>query len=317
MGESQSISKLPEDATAYRRTFTSFPSGRSAFKAILQDLDWPQGRVLLLPAYIGWSSREGSGVFDPVSETKTPFVFYKMTDTLIVDEHDLAQRLKEHPGAVVLLIHYFGRVDPNYAAIVKLVQQFGGELIEDQAHAMLTDLVGGQSGRNGLHSFYSFHKILPVQGGGARVFNGMGPGETALLPQLQSWDLHAIAQARVRNFSAIAQLLAPHRDLAEPIWPRLSEGEVPQTFPLKLITQDGDRALRDLVYDRMNKLGFGVVSLYHTMISELSPSQYPDSFTLANCILNLPVHQDIQPGDLAPMVEALVFELRSLGKNRG
>ena len=310
------IAKLAEDKAIYRRTISPFPSGRSAFKAILQDLDWEEGRILLLPAYIGWSSREGSGVFDPVRESGIPFKFYKITANLNVDVEDLQLRMKEHPGAVVLVIHYFGRVDPNYNSIINLVREGNGELIEDQAHAMLTDIVGGVSGRAAGHAFFSFHKLLPVSGGGARIFNGPAPTDApALLPELQTWDLHGIAQARRKNFTILHELLAPHRSIIEPLWPHLADGEVPQTYPVRLISPENSRILRDRVYERMNNLGFGVVSLYHTMISELKPDNYPDSFSLANSILNLPVHQDLKPESLAPMASALVSHSGTLGSH--
>jgi len=312
MNVTVSIPKLAGNANAFRRTFTPFPNGRTAFKAILEDLNWAGERALLLPAYIGWSSREGSGVFDPVRATGIPFSFYKMTSNLNLDMDDLARQLKEYPKAVVLLIHYFGRIDPNYSTIIDWVQKAGGELIEDQAHALLTDLAGGRSGRGGRHGFFSFHKLLPVNGGGARILNGPAPtNESSLLRELQCWDLQAIAQARIRNFQVLQELMIPHRDIIEPLWPQLAAGEAPQTFPIKLTPGSG-RSFRDQVYEHMNQLGFGVVSLYHTMIPELDPTQFPESFVVADSILNLPVHQDIHSSCLPAMVEALATQVRRL-----
>jgi dTDP-4-amino-4,6-dideoxygalactose transaminase len=257
-------------------------------------------------------------VFDPVRETAIPYRFYRTTPALAVDVDHFADQVEAHPGAAVLLIHYFGRVDPSYRVLIDLVQASGGELIEDEAHAALTDLAGGHSGRGGKHAFLSWHKFLPVAGGGARIINGPGlDRRPSLLPELQTWDFQGIARARIRNFEILADLLGPHQDLVQPLWSRLEPGEVPQTFPVLLHPADGTRTLRDQVYDRMNQLGFGVVSLYHTLISELEPTLFPASFFLADRILNLPVHQDVPPGRLPALVEALVAQIRCLGEARG
>lgn len=63
----------------------------------------------------------------------------------------------------------------------------------------------------------------------------------------------------------------------------------------------------------MNEAGFGVVSLYHTMIDAISDRDFPDSHRLARTIFNLPVHPDATPAALAAMVDRLgqALEVRS------
>lgn len=63
----------------------------------------------------------------------------------------------------------------------------------------------------------------------------------------------------------------------------------------------------------MNRAGFGVVSLYHTLIEPISESVYPESHRLSRKILNLPVHQDILPEDLDALIACLK---KSLSENR-
>ena len=61
----------------------------------------------------------------------------------------------------------------------------------------------------------------------------------------------------------------------------------------------------------MNAAGFGVVGLYHTLVSELGEAEFPDSHWIARRVLNLPVHQDATPGSLEAMVSELA---RALGE---
>jgi dTDP-4-amino-4,6-dideoxygalactose transaminase len=302
---------LAQDASRFRRHVRQFPNGRSAFKAILQGLDWSDGRTLLLPAYIGWSAREGSGVFDPVRELGIPFAFYKITRRLEVDLAELFRQLDCHPSAALVVIHYFGRVDPGYARIVARAKEAGAEIVEDEAHALLTDFVGGLSGRAGRHAFTSFHKLLPTSGGGAWLSSQPPAPELFTgAPILQTFDLNRIAAVRRRNFESLTLLLQPLSDLVEPIWPQLAPGEVPQTLPLILRRGATGRGYRDRVYAAMNERGFGVVSLYHTMIPELDEGAFPESVALSRTIMNLPIHQDLQAEHLEAMVEALAAVLR-------
>lgn len=55
----------------------------------------------------------------------------------------------------------------------------------------------------------------------------------------------------------------------------------------------------------MNADGYGVVSLYHTLIPEIPPKHFAESHALSNEILNLPVHQDLAPSQIPALVEAL------------
>jgi dTDP-4-amino-4,6-dideoxygalactose transaminase len=89
-----------------------------------------------------------------------------------------------------------------------------------------------------------------------------------------------------------------------PLSPELPLGVVPQSFPVVLC-----EASRDEVYQQMNDTGFGVVSLYHTLINAISPDAFPDSHWLARRILNLPVHQDATPEALEAMVTKLASVL--------
>jgi len=92
-------------------------------------------------------------------------------------------------------------------------------------------------------------------------------------------------------------------------------GIVPQTFPILL----DDNKLRDRLYFQMNKEGYGVVSLYHTLVDAIDES-FVVEHDISSKILNLPVHQDVVKKDLKHMVDKLLsiishFDVGKRNKN--
>lgn len=297
------IDKTATDPARHHRCTTTFATARAAFQAYLSDVEFGAGEVVLMPAYIGWSPREGSGVFDPITTLSLDVRFYAMTDRLHIDIDAYRAALARGKVRVVVLIHYFGYVDPSYRAAVELARAAGALILEDSAHAMLTDLIGGGCGRLGDASIYSLHKLLPTPSGGILVRNGMSDGqekESGAPFRLWDHDLLRIGERRRRNGRALTELLAPLAPRIEPLWPHLQPTEIPQTYPVLV-----HGVSRFALYTAMNEAGYGVVSLYHTMIQQLGRAEHPVSHWLADHILNLPVHQDVEPDQLAPMVETL------------
>ena len=309
------IPKQAEDAGRYLRGYFSFPSARSAFAAFLRACRLGPTDVVLLPAYIGWSPREGSGVFDPIAEGGFKYDFYRLDSRLHIDLEHLESMLRSNPVRLVLLIHYFGYVDPAYPEAVAMARSSGALVLEDEAHAMLTDLIGNACGRLGDACLFSLHKMLPVRTGGMLVTNpevrfevtaGELPQQDTVVPW--HYDLAAIASKRRENAQALDGLLRRLGDWVDPLRQQLGPGEVPQTYPL--LVRPG---CRDQIYFAMNSAGFGVVSLYHTMISFINPQRFSDAHQISQRILNLPVHQDVVPDQLEAMVRALKACVRSLG----
>jgi len=308
------IEKTARRGDHFRRPFLRFRNARAALGSYLAALRFePQDRVLL-PAYVGWSPREGSGVFDPIRTLGLGYAFYRLTPDLTADLDSLGEALQQQRVRAVVLIHYFGRMDPNTAAAAEMARNAGAVLIEDEAHAMYTDLVAGRVGRFGDVSIFSLHKMLPTSDGGLLLFN-RGPADavpldgTGQVAGMLPWDydLSAIAERRKDNARRLAQLLEPLHGTVDPLWAGWPSSDVPQTFPV-LVRE----VPRDALYFRMNEAGFGVVTLYHTLISELTPSDYPESHALSRRILNLPVHQDADPAQLRPMVVELERAVREL-----
>ena len=156
--------------------------------------------------------------------------------------------------------------------------------------------------------------MLPLDSGGLLVANDLRwhrpaargtPGRSPA-PRLLDFDLAEIARVRRENAAFLARRLVSLADALTPLRPETAPGVVPQTFPVLL-----RQAPRDETYTRLNAAGFGVVSLYHTLVSELGEADFPDSHWVARRVLNLPVHQDATPESM----EAMVAELaRALGK---
>lgn len=291
----------------YRRTTVPFPSARAAFRAFLERTCAAKKKRVLLPAYVGWSQREGSGVLDPVTELGLPVSFYRVDSSLRADLAHLEELLGRGDAGAVTLIHYFGYREPASAEVARLARAHGALVLEDEAHAMLTDLVGGACGRLGDACIYSLHKMLPLRTGGALVVNPRAPsvltGEpfapTAGVGSPWEFDLARLASVRRRNARTLERLLAPlagRVDLFRP-W---ADDEVPQTFPVLI-----RRAQRDRLYEQMNAAGFGVVTLYHTMVAAISREEFPVSHELARTILNLPVHHEADEEGLARLVAEL------------
>jgi dTDP-4-amino-4,6-dideoxygalactose transaminase len=192
-------------------------------------------------------------------------------------------------------------------------------VMEDEAHALFTDLVGGISGRLGDACIFSLHKMLPVDTGGMLM---VSPENEALLchgtdlvagiPLPWEHDLAAIAARRRDNARSLFRLLQPLGDVLSPLWGEPEEGEVPQTYPV-LLRNDS----RDRIYFSMNDSGYGVVSLYHTLIQPIGIGEFPVSHSLSRRILNLPVHQDATAEMLGAMVAQLARCLHGSSMHRG
>ena len=267
---------------------------------------------VLLPAFIGWSRREGSGVFDPVLEVDAQAGFYDLNADLTVNLADLEQRLASDLFRVLVVIHYFGRTEPQIAAIKALTNQYGVLLVEDLAHGFFSALGVGHAGTYGDVRLFSLHKMFPLQYGGlvsyanAALLNGQESTMPQLAASILSYDWKAIGNARRQNFLALTELLQSLPECGvtfELMWPHLDESDVPQTLPIRIVGSG-----RDAIYAAMNAAGFGMVSLYHTLIEAVT-GDFDGLTELSRHIINFPVHQDVPTSALGAMVNSFRQEL--------
>ena len=292
-------------ASRFHRPMFRFPSARSAFSAFLLATEIKAADLVLLPSYIGWSAREGSGVFDPVVEAGCRYSFYPLSERLIIDVTATKELIRMLKPRVFVLVHYFGFPDPNAPELAAYASSMGAMVLEDEAHAMLSDLVGGICGRSGTAAIFSLHKLLPVSDGGVLVLNHpdklkrssgweMGDG------LLSDYDLFGIALRRRQNADEMLDRIGAVRSWMQPLYGKIPSGVVPQTLPVVIRERN-----RDELYFKLNEAGYGVVSLYHTLISAVDKNQFQASHCLSRAIMNLPVHQDVELSAIRDFVEVL------------
>jgi dTDP-4-amino-4,6-dideoxygalactose transaminase len=296
------IKKKASNLTNFKREWIYTDSARQAWTQIIDKFKIlnPHGKILL-PSYIGWSPNEGSGILDSVLDSGLDYGFYELGLYLEININDLKEKVLSDKNQLVLIVNYFGFIDKNYEIITEWLKGNNIFFIEDCAHAWLTDLIGGLCGRKGSFAFYSLHKLLPVASGGIRVNNTVESSERNLKinPFFElSYDLIGIYNTRRNNYEYLCNLLI-NISQVEVIYKKLENGICPQSLPVIVLNSD-----REKLYFEMNKLGFGMVSLYHTMIDSLLTDTSPAASILSKKIINFPIHQDIDKEDLDKMVLA-------------
>lgn len=290
-----------------------YGSAREAFGDFLGNLNLRNGEGILLPAFIGWSPREGSGVFDPVEESKLPYGFYAPRPDLTVDLERLEDLLREGCWRVLVVIHYWGRVEPQLAEISALAERYGAILVEDLAHGFFS-AARGAGGQMGSINLYSLHKMFAMPDGGMIVYRDplliTHQKETRpdLARQILDYSWPLIGDIRRRNFFLLKDKLSklPERGTEfDFIWTELSPLEVPQSLPVIILNGH-----RDKIYTAMNLDGYGMTSLYHTLIEGIAHA-FPAMQALSQSITNFPVHQDCDQSAFDSMVESFRVALRS------
>lgn len=141
-----------------------FFSCRYAFAASLKVLNIMAGDKVLIPSYI-------CGVeIDPLLRNGIEPIFYRVKKNLQVDLDDLSLKSKIDGVRAIVVIHYLGFPQP-----LDLIQEICREnnllLIEDCAHALLSEGYGRPLGSFGDVSCFSLLKTLPVPNGGVLTLN--------------------------------------------------------------------------------------------------------------------------------------------------
>lgn len=296
------ITKQAENKRTFRRHWIKTESARDAWFQIIEEYKSRKlkGRILL-PAYIGYSVKEGSGIFDSVRNSGLAYNFYSLNKNLEIDVDDFKQKVLRDPEQLVLLVHYFGFMDSEYIKLTSWLEDIKVEFIEDCAHSWIGDLVGGVCGRKGKKAFYSLHKLLPIESGGVLVDNSVQNEVNDNSNPLVNlgYDLNGIYEIRRRNYYFLLNRLENVKGISL-IKQNLEPGICPQTFPIIIEGQT-----RNEIYNLMNEQGYGLVSLYHTMISELDNYDCPANKFTASHITNLPIHQDVSLEELEKMCQKL------------
>lgn len=307
------INKTATNANNLRISEYYYQSAREGFFDLVKNM-FDSGLIdyILLPGYIGWSPKEGSGIFDPLSQIKgIDIKYYRMTSDLNINLENFDQTLKSIANYrfAVLLINYFGFIDDNISIITKKIKNYSGWIIEDNAHGFFTYY----NHRSSLAdvTFFSYHKMLPFKNGGSlRILNKelssiKLSGKTRCPSNTNPWiyDIDKISQIRVKNYNLLETIISENSqsELFAPLKRNLPPGIIPQSYPIKILQGN-----RNKIYELMNENGFGVVSLYHTLIEPLQSPEYATCLKVSSQILNLPVHQDVNNNEYNLMLTMLI-----------
>ena len=276
-----------------QRNFTN--SAREGLLYILRDNYLAQPKKgILLPAYIGLSKIEGSGIFDPVRDTKIKYSFYKLNKKLEPNLNDIKAKLKTGKFSLILLVHYFGCCQTILFKFIKLCKSYNVKIIEDCAHTLTSGTkINSKLGKIGDYSIFSIHKTLHTQTGGfyydlkrdlkrrrtkinKKVFN-----EFALT------DINEILRIRYDNFKFVYNLMKNKKHVKN-FFDRIPKNCVPLNCPI--IVKEG---FREKLYFSLIKNNIYPTALYHTLIKEVYTRKFKDTVFLSRNILNLPTHHNI------------------------
>lgn len=299
------ISKIQNDVNNYKIHLVYYNRARDAMFDAVKQLVGKGYKKIYIPGYIGWSPKEGSGIFDPINSINDlSRYYYRITRELKVDIDYLNSIITEQ--SILLVVNYFGFRDENIADIISLAKEKNVIVIEDNAHGFYTYFCNDRVGSD--LTFFSLHKMLPFNMGGALLLENNGipiVPNYGCIPSFEynpfEYDIFGIARKRIANYLTLMELVKEKEDLFEPLkGVNLLSNNVPQTFPI--VIKHGDR---NHIYEIMNNAGYGVVSLYHTMIDELKNEVHKDALWLSSRIMNLPVHQDVDATEYVKMIELL------------
>lgn len=309
------ITKSAQNTDTLTKNLTFTRSARSAWKLIIESVKKRQGFAsIALPAYIGFTEREGSGIFDPVEATEANYSFYELDEDLNIDFKSFSKLIKTRTFNIAFVVHYFGFCRNDMSKIKRLCEEYDVILVEDCAHAFQLGLKTESVGITGDFSIYSLHKHLATNTGG--VLRNMSESlELLTLPdedkisldaslQLLNSDLEAIAAKRRENYAFYADMLASVKGVQ--VMYTLGEAEVPQSFPIRVKNN-----LREPLYFYLMEKQIPTIALYYRLIDVLDADSYPLAHKISNEILNLPVHQDITQQDTDIVSKEIIKFLRS------
>lgn len=304
------ITKEAEDKRMFINTQYFYNSARYGFEYLLSKLFTDKSQKILMPGYIGESAKEGSGVFDPIRNLNLNFEFYRLNSNLSIDIDDFTNKIKNNNIKVALIIHYFGFPQKDIQCIVNQCKELNVLLIEDCAHSLHSSFQSTKLGNFGDFSFSSIHKLIATQDGGILQINNekylslISKSSENIsedtLDVYRNTDVIQTSLIRRKNYNLYLDKLNSQSGLFDILYAKLEEGVVPLNFPILIKNYS-----REKYYYELIDKGIITVSLYYSMISELSKAEFPISYDISSKILNLPVHQDITESDIDQIVKVL------------
>jgi perosamine synthetase len=206
-GRNGSIDVFPFD----QKRCIYFYTARYALAAGVQALNLNQDENILIPAYNCWVE------IDPIKHQGLQVKYYKVRKDLMIDLAAMEATIDEKTKAV-LITHYLGFPQP-IDQIREICKKHNIFLIEDCAHAFLSDYNDSPLGSFGDLSIFSFRKTLPIPDGGALVINNKNIDFTFELISPNSFpSLYVFAELlRYRTFNNGLMREAPSKALGASI----------------------------------------------------------------------------------------------------
>jgi dTDP-4-amino-4,6-dideoxygalactose transaminase len=301
--------KISKEANGSNNNFYSTQFTSSCRDAINQILLKHKGpRKILLPAYVGLSFEEGSGILDPIKGAAAEFSFYVVDDQLDPDLNSLETQLETFRPTHVLIVNYFGFLIKHRKSIYELLAGFSACTIEDFAHLVEPLRSRSKVPKYADYEVFSLHKTIGSNlGGGAILSENFEESfaETIATSTLSSFaksDLGFIASVRSRNYEHLMNLL---RIEANPNFTCFFKDMRIPISPLNFPVRFSDGKKRHRFYTELVSRQIFPTALYHRLVPEITQEKYPTSILVSQTILNLPVHQDIAIADLDQMIEVM------------
>ena len=305
------INKIQKESENFYYKELFYESARVAMYDLVNILYKHKYHKIFIPSYVGWSPKEGSGIFDPLNKISLlEKRYYPLNKDLDIKYEFLVNKLEEN--SILLMVNYFGFRDSRMDHIIELAHKRHCVVIEDNAHGFFTFHLNKKKLSD--FSFFSLHKMFTFPNGGSLIINNKKyndlpfEGTKSYHNNPYNYDIYSISEKRLYNFKKLYLYSLQYSDYFYPL-KSLSDiiYNVPQTFPIVIL-----KGNRDKIYDMMNEKGYGVVSLYHTLIDELQSEVYKDTLWLSQNILNLPLHQDVDDNFYKAMMDQLINCMKEL-----
>ena len=291
-------------------------SARTGLRLLLAGINITKQKGILIPSYVGFSQREGSGIKDPIVNSGITFAFYELNLNLKPNYLKLEELMKSSKYSSILVVHYFGIIQFDMPKIKQLCMKYSIALIEDCAHVPWSIDITGGIGNWGIASIFSVHKSIGVKSGGVlRIndpdleipmhLNDSEKMQTKIKDLMLSTDMAAVSTRRKANYKFLADLLTKVEDV-ELLFPKISS-EVPLNLPVLI-----KHGLREKLYFSLLAKKVKTTALYYKLIDDISQIEYPESHYLSNHILNLPIHQDLDKSELTFLAKTIASEIVEL-----
>lgn len=157
------LSKDKISSRGGRKVFTA--DGRSALVAGLRILGITKGDRVLIPAYIC------KIIPSLLSVLGISYRYYPLKQDLSIDTDGLRKLIDSTDSKAVIIVHYFGFIDPGFDDVIRLCRDKGLKIIEDCIHALYSKNKGRMVGADGDIGVFSLHKALGTPTGGMLTIN--------------------------------------------------------------------------------------------------------------------------------------------------